>query len=309
MNSPLKLGTRGSLLARTQSAWVANLIDTPFSVSLTTIKTEGDNLDLSLTKPSQPGAFVNALRDALLNDEVDFIVHSLKDLPSADHADLELVAIPLREDNRDVFVSKGSVAFGELQANSLIGTSSPRRAAALRHLNPDLLIKPIRGNIETRIGKVRAGEFDGTILAAAGIIRLGLEKEIAEYFSIEDILPAPAQGALAVECRKNDLAMIELLAKLDHQPTRLVTTAERSILRALNAGCDLAIGAFAQIDNGTLTLTAEIGDDSTGEIERHWVSAEISGSSDFATAEQLGQRTAAHFRKTDLGIRILSSAN
>ena len=306
MSSQIKLGTRGSLLARTQSSWVANLIDTQFSVSLVAIKTDGDNLDLSLTEPGQPGAFVNALRNALLAGEVDFIVHSFKDLPSADHPDLQLVAVPSREDNRDVLISRGSIAFKNLIANSVIGTSSPRRTAAIRHLNPSLEVKPIRGNIDSRIRKVRDGEFDGAILAAAGIIRLGLESEIAEYFSIEEILPAPAQGALAVECRKDDSVMLELLATLDDQPTRMTTTAERAVLRALSAGCDLAIGASAQIESGTLKLTAEIGDPVTGETLRHYASNEIASQSDFTNAEILGQQVASYLQGTELGIRILS---
>ena len=306
MSSQIRVGTRGSLLARTQSTLIAQMIDTRYSTLLVVIKTEGDNLDISLTDAAQPGLFVNALREALLMGEVDCIVHSFKDLPSADHPDLELVAIPQREDNRDVLISKGFLSFNDLSAGALVGTSSPRRQAAIRHLNPGLEVRAIRGNIDSRIRKVRDGEFDAVILASAGVIRLGLESEITDYFSIEEILPAPAQGALAVECRKNDSAMLHVLAPLDDQLTRLTTTAERAILRALNAGCDLAIGAFAQLDGERLTLIGEIGDPLTGETLRHFAETKVTGPSDFQSAELLGQRVASHLQTSDLGKRIWS---
>ena len=306
MSSQIRVGTRGSLLARTQSTLIADKIDTRYSTSLVVIKTEGDNLDISLTDAPQPGLFVNALREALLMGEVDCIVHSFKDLPSADHLDLELVAIPQREDSRDVLISKGFLPFNDLSAGALVGTSSPRRQAAIRQLNPSLEVRAIRGNIDSRIRKVRDGEFDAVILASAGVIRLGLESEITDYFSIEEILPAPAQGALAVECRKNDSAMLHVLAPLDDQLTRLTTTAERAILRALNAGCDLAIGAFAQLDGERLTLIGEIGDPLTGQTLRHFAETKVIEPFDFQIAEVLGQRVASYLQSSDLGKRIWS---
>ena len=309
MSRQFRVGTRGSLLARTQSALVADLIGSRNSTSLVVIKTEGDNLDISLTQAAQPGVFVNALREALLMCEVDCIVHSFKDLPSAHHPDLELIAIPQREDNRDVLISKGFLKFNELSEGSVIGTSSPRRAAAIRHLNPGLEVRAIRGNIDSRIKKVRDGEFDAAILAAAGIIRLGLEREITDYFHIEEILPAPAQGALAVECRKNDAEMLKLLAPLDDQLARLTTTAEREILRALNAGCDLAIGAFAQLDGQRLTLIGEIGDPITGQTLRHVAEIKVTGPADIESAEALGQRVASYLQTSDLGEKIWSRGN
>ena len=306
MSSQIRVGTRGSLLARTQSTLVAQMIDSRYSTSLVVIKTEGDNLDISLTHAAQPGVFVNALREALLMGEVDCIVHSFKDLPSADHPDLELAAIPQREDSRDVLISKDFLSFNELREGALVGTSSPRRQAAIRNLNPSLEVRAIRGNIDSRIKKVRDGEFDAAILASAGIIRLGLESEITEYFRIEEILPAPAQGALAVECRKNDSAVLNLLAPLDDYLTRLTTTAERAILRALNAGCDLAIGAFAQLDGERLTLIGEIGDPLTGETLRHFDEIKVTEPSHFQSAEVLGQRVASYLQTSDLGKRIWS---
>ena len=306
MSSQIRVGTRGSLLARTQSTLIAQMIDSQYSTSLVVIKTEGDNLNISLTDAAQPGLFVNALRGALLLGEVDCIVHSFKDLPSADHPDLELVAIPQREDSRDVLISKGFIKFNELSEGSIIGTSSPRRQAAIRHLNPKLEVRAIRGNIDSRIRKVKGGDFDAVILASAGVIRLGLESEITDYFSIEEILPAPAQGALAVECRKSDSAMLNVLAPLDDHRTRLTTTAERAILRALNAGCDLAIGAFAQLDGQELRLIGEIGDPLTGQTLRHVAETKIIGPTDFQNAEMLGRRVASHLQTSDLGKRIWS---
>ena len=281
-------------MATTQSQWVADHLSS-YEVKLEIIKTTGDDLSISLMEPSQPGAFVNALRSALLARRVDFIVHSLKDLPSKPHPEISLAAIPKREDARDVLVSYGNIEIDEIAMGSVIGTSSPRRMAAIHTRNPSLLTLPIRGNVDSRIQKVRDGEYAGAILAAAGLIRIGRSSEIAQYFDIRDIVPAPAQGALAVECRADDLAMIELLATIDDAPTRLTSIAERAVLEGLNAGCDLAVGAFCFIEAGNLQLLADLGDLASGKNQRIQESIKLSSIHDHEAARNLGLTVARKF--------------
>jgi hydroxymethylbilane synthase len=294
MPKTLLLGTRGSLLATLQSQWVADqLIGT--EIELKIIKTAGDDLSISLMKPDEPGAFVNALRSALIAGEVDFIVHSLKDLPSAPHPELTLGAIPVREDHRDILISKNNVPLDAIEIGGIIGTSSPRRMAALKARNPQLVASPIRGNIDLRIKKVRDGQYAAAILAAAGLNRIGRSAEIAQYFDVADILPAPAQGALGIECRSNDLAMINLLSKIDHALTRLTSTAERAVLRGLNAGCDLAVGAYAQFENGRLVLQAELGNLESGISQKITESVGLTSVNGFEVAENLGLDVARRF--------------
>lgn len=303
INSQIRLGTRGSLLARTQSSWVADRIVTDRAIAVIIIKTEGDDLSISLTKPSGPGLFVTALRSALLAGEVDFIVHSYKDLPSAPHPEIEIAAVPLREDHRDVLITNNKAHFYDLLPGMVVGSSSPRRVSAIKHLNPELIVKPIRGNIDSRIRKIRQGEYDAAVLAAAGLSRIGLQHEISQYFDLEMILPAPAQGAIAVECRKNDTKMFELLQSIDDSHTRITTTAERALLRGLNAGCDLAIGAYATLVHEVITLTCEIGDPQTGQQERITVSGR------YNEAEELGLQAAHAFTNSAFGKKVLDRDN
>lgn len=294
MPKTLLLGTRGSLLATLQSQWVADqLIGT--DIELKIIKTSGDDLSISLMKPDEPGAFVNALRSALIAGKVDFIVHSLKDLPSSPHPELTLGAIPVREDHRDILISKNNIPLDAIEIGGVIGTSSPRRMAAIKVRNPQLIASPIRGNIDLRIKKVRDGQYAGAILAAAGLNRIGRSAEIAQYFDVEDILPAPAQGALGIECRSDDLAMINMLSKIDHALTRLTSTAERAVLRGLNAGCDLAVGAYAQFENGRLVLQAELGNLESGKSQKITESVALTSASGFEVAENLGLDVARRF--------------
>ena len=303
ISNEIRLGTRGSLLARTQSSWVADRITTDRTIALTIIKTEGDDLSISLAKPSDPGVFVTALRNALLSGEVDFIVHSYKDLPSAPHPEIEIAAVPLREDHRDVLITNNKAQFRDLIPGMVVGSSSPRRVSAIKHLNPELITIPIRGNIDSRIRKIREGEYDAAVLAAAGLSRIGLQHEISQYFDLEMILPAPAQGALAVECRKNDSNMFELLQSIDDSHTRITTTAERALLRGLNAGCDLAIGAYATLVHEVITLTCEIADPQTGQQER------ITVTGSYNKAEELGLQAAHTFANSDFGRKVLDRDN
>lgn len=290
MNKTLRLGTRGSLLAKTQSQWVANQL-VGLHIDLQIIETAGDDLSISLTNPAAPGAFVNALRLELLDGKVDFIVHSFKDLPSMPHPEISIAAVPAREDHRDVLISKNSVHLDELPNAALIGTSSPRRIASIHQLNSTLRTEPIRGNVDSRIKKVRDGQYDAIILAAAGINRIGRQADIAQYFEVSEIIPAPAQGSLAVECRRNDYELIKILSQLDHAQSRLTSTAERAVLQKLNAGCDLPIGAFASLDGNQLTLTAQFGIQSYVTKSIH-----IENSHDLQNATLLGESIADELR-------------
>jgi len=255
--APIRLGTRASQLARTQSALIGNQLasETGRTWTEVLIRTQGDDTTKPLEQPGSPGLFVSALRTALLAGEVDVIVHSYKDLPSAPAPGLLLAAVPPRESPDDVLVSRDSRRLLDLPAGASVGTSSPRRAAAVHRLRPDLVVRPIRGNVDSRIAKVRSGEYDATILAAAGLARLGRLEEATERL---DIVPAPAQGALAVECRFDDTLMTELLGRLDNPLARLNTAAEREVLRGIDAACTTAIGALAHYADGVLSLRAEL---------------------------------------------------
>ena len=217
MTDPLRLGTRASELARTQSGHVADRVRelTGREVELVTISTEGDRSSAPLDQIGGTGVFVAALRDALVAGEVDFAVHSLKDLPTADDPRLVLAAVPPREDVRDALVARDGLTLGELPPGSRIGTGSPRRAAQINALGLGVEVVPIRGNVDTRLGKVRSGEVDAVVLARAGLVRLGRADEATEVLDPIQVLPAPGQGALAVECRSDRTDLIDLLGVLD----------------------------------------------------------------------------------------------
>ena len=294
MGNSLQLGTRGSLLATVQSRWVADQI-IGANIQLKTIKSDGDDLSLSLMNPTIPGAFVNSLRTALLSGEVDFLVHSMKDLPSTPHPELTIAAIPKREDPREVLISKENRSFAQLASGTILGTSSPRRLATISQLNPELICRPIRGNIDSRIKKVRNGEYDAIILAAAGLARINRLDEVAEYFDANTFVPAPAQGALAIECRSDDTELITLLKALEDGEARITSTAERAVLQGLQVGCDVAIGAYAQLVDDQLTLTAELGGGNGIASQKFTESATISSISDLTTAQSLGLKLANLF--------------
>ncbi|WP_113701148.1 hydroxymethylbilane synthase [Nonomuraea lactucae] len=252
----LRLGTRRSLLAITQSQLVADSCTerTGRAVELVGVTTFGDVTKAHLAQLGGTGVFVSALRDKLMEGEIDFAVHSLKDLPTKPDPRVTLAAIPARHDHRDALV--GRVPFADLPAGARVGTGSPRRIAMLRALRPDIEYVPIRGNADTRIGKVTSGELDAVVLAAAGLTRLGRDSEIAQIFEIDEVMPAPGQGALAVECLAEREDLVDFLAVLDDPRTRAAVTAERVVLSALEAGCSAPVGAFALDDGQTLNLTA-----------------------------------------------------
>jgi hydroxymethylbilane synthase len=253
VTTQLRVGTRASVLARTQSGQVADALAAALGreVTLVDVTTEGDVSRAPLASMGGAGVFVGALRDALLRGDVDVAVHSLKDLPTTDAEGITLAAVPLREDPRDVVVARDGLTLGELPAGSRVGTGSPRRASQLHALGLGLEVVAIRGNVDTRIGKVRSGEVDAVVLARAGLARIGRLDEVTETLDPLQMLPAPGQGALAVECRSADFALVdEVAAALDDAPTRAAVTAERRILADLEAGCSAPVGALAEVVEG-----------------------------------------------------------
>ncbi|MEV5241318.1 hydroxymethylbilane synthase [Streptomyces cinnamoneus] len=251
--APLRLGTRRSQLAMAQSGQVAEAVRqlTGRPVELVEITTYGDVSRESLAQIGGTGVFVSALRDALLAGDIDFAVHSLKDLPTAQPAELVLAAIPRREDPRDVLVARDGLTFETLPRGARVGTGSPRRMAQLnawaRQLGLEIETVPIRGNIDTRIGFVTKGELDAVVLAAAGLNRIGRIGEATQFLEPDTVLPAPGQGALAIECAATNAPLAAALAELDDPHTRAAVTAERSLLAALEAGCSAPVGALADL--------------------------------------------------------------
>lgn len=268
----VRLGTRGSALARAQSRTLADELTRlarerglDIHVELHIVTTSGDISTEPLVGLSQTGVFVAAVRQALLDGECDLIVHSVKDIPVAPHEGITLAALPLREDPRDALCSHG-VALADLPYGASVGTGSPRRSAQLLALRPDLKIGPLRGNVDTRLAAV-GDRYDAVVLAVAGLKRVGRAEAISHAFSVEDMLPAAGQGALAVETLEGlDPRVAEVIAALDHATTRAAVTAERAALGVLDAGCSAPVGAYAWVEGDTLTLHLRA-IDSSGELQ------------------------------------------
>lgn len=251
--APLRVGTRSSLLARIQSQLVADALRASLSreVVLVEVTTDGDISTAPLASMGGVGVFVNALREALLRGEVDVAVHSLKDIPTYPQDGVTLAAVPTREDPRDALVARDGLTLGELPAGASVGTGSPRRAAQLAALGLGLRIVDIRGNVDTRLRKVTEGQVDAVLLARAGLARIGRLDAITEALDPLQMLPAPGQGALAVECRSDDTFLVDRVREaVDHAPTRMTVTVERAVLGALEAGCSAPVGALAEIAQG-----------------------------------------------------------
>jgi hydroxymethylbilane synthase len=248
----LRLGTRTSALATAQASAVASSITAACgrSVELVPVLSRGDIDAAPLTDIGGEGVFVTALRQALAAGYVDIAVHSLKDLPTASPEGIALAAIPPREDPRDAVVGRDGLTLSELPAGSVVGTGAPRRAAQLRALGFGLDVQPIRGNVDTRIASVAAGVVDAVVVARAGLARLGRLDAVTEVLDPLLMLPAPGQGALAVECRSTDLDTAALLAALDDPSTRSAVTAERSVLATLAGGCSAPVGALGDLALG-----------------------------------------------------------
>ncbi|WP_219413182.1 hydroxymethylbilane synthase [Pseudonocardia nigra] len=292
----LRIGTRPSALAMAQTGQIADRLRAAgHAVELVEISTSGDRSSAPVAQLGV-GVFVSALRDALHRGEVDVAVHSYKDLPTAPDPLLRLAAVPQREDPRDALVARDGLVLGELPAGARVGTGSPRRAAQLEALGLGLEVVAIRGNVDTRIGKVRSGELDAVVVAAAGLRRLGRIDEATELLDPVQMLSAPAQGALAIECRAVDLELARALtAALDDGFTRAAVTAERAVLATLEAGCSAPVGALADVvsdldDEGRavdrVSLRAVVGTTDGGLLR-----ASVTG--DMDDAEKLGAALAA----------------
>ncbi len=255
----LRLGTRGSALATTQSGHVAQrLTAAGVACELVLIRTEGDVNSAPLATIGGTGVFVTAVRTALTAERVDVIVHSYKDLPTATAEGIRLVAVPDRETPFDALCARDGLQLADLPAGATVGTGSPRRVAQLRRLRADITVVPIRGNVDTRLGMVSSGALDAVVLAGAGLHRLGRADRITELFDATNFLPAPAQGALAVECRDSDEWFVETLGAVDHRDTRAAALAERTLLAVLEAGCSAPVAALATVADGRLTLHGSV---------------------------------------------------
>ncbi|MBH0007931.1 hydroxymethylbilane synthase [Salinibacterium sp. SWN1162] len=253
----IRIGTRGSTLAMAQTTTVARQLESKTGVEaeIIPISTQGDRSTESLSTIGGQGVFANALREALLAGECDVVVHSLKDLPTANVPGLTIAAVPKRVDERDVLCARDELTLDTLPAGARVGTGSPRRQAQLRSRRPDLEVVDIRGNIDSRLDKVTNGELDAVILAAAGLDRAGRAAAITEYLGISGWPTAPGQGALAIEVRDGDEKLVRVL---DHKPSRTKTEAERYVLAMLDAGCSAPLGAHAVIDDGLIFLDARV---------------------------------------------------
>ncbi|MEV6056843.1 hydroxymethylbilane synthase [Streptomyces sp. NPDC052107] len=288
----LRLGTRRSKLAMAQSGQVAETVRrvTGRPVELVEITTYGDVSREALAQIGGTGVFVTALRDALIRGEIDFAVHSLKDLPTTQPEELALAAVPVREDPRDVIVARDALKFTDLPRGARIGTGAPRRMAQLnayaRAHGLDIETVPIRGNVDTRIRYVHDGELDAVVLAAAGLNRIGRIDEVTDFLSVDTVLPAPGQGALAIECAADDADLIAALGELDDPFTRAAVTAERSLLAALEAGCSAPVGALADLP--PLSAPLERGDpQADGQIVKEMRLRGVVGTTDGTRMVQL----------------------
>ena len=289
MNSKKKIviGSRKSLLAMRQSKIVAEKLHKIFpeyNFEIRGIMTSGDGLK-TWPKKQAKGLFVKEIEEALIKGEIDFAVHSMKDLPVDIHDELEIAAVTKRVKCGDVLISRNAKKLSKLETGSRIGTSSPRRKMQLLLIRPDLKVADIRGNLDTRLKKLKKGDYDAIIVAAAGVLRLGWSKRITEYLGANIMLPAPAQGALGVQIRKNDKKMEHIIRKLNSAKTRIEVTAEREFLRAMGGGCRVPIGALARLKADALYLEAIVISN-----KRNFCKAAVKGSKNFP--QKVGKKLA-----------------
>ncbi|MCL2780156.1 MAG: hydroxymethylbilane synthase [Actinomycetia bacterium] len=284
----LRVGTRASALARAQTA--QTIAPLGAGVEIVPVVTHGDRSAAPLARLGGTGVFVSALRDALLGGLIDVAVHSFKDLPTEPAAGVALAAVPPREDPRDALVARDGLTLAELPAGARVGTGSPRRAAQLLAARADLAVVAVRGNVDTRLGKV-GGELDAVLLALAGLTRLGRADAVTDLLDPLSFLPAPAQGALAIECRSDDAATRVALARLDHPDTRAAACAERAVLAGLRAGCTAPVGALATV----LAAPADRRLVLNGSVTRPDGGFAVTGSATgpITDAEAIGRRLAA----------------
>lgn len=267
----IRVGTRGSNLALIQTNWAIDRLKEKFpevEFEVKIIKTKGDKiLHLSLDKIGDKGLFVKEIESQLLEGEIDLAVHSMKDMPAEVVEGLKFAAVPKREDPRDVIILReGLNSFDELPIGATIGTGSKRRKYQLLRKRPDLNIVPIRGNIETRISKIESENLDGIVLAASGVIRADLEEKITEFLPVDLMIPAPAQGALALEIRENDEELEKMIDAIRDEISQIQTDAERSYLAGIDGSCHIPMGAYCEVDGEKLTLTGIFGDEDGEKI-------------------------------------------
>jgi hydroxymethylbilane synthase len=263
LRKQIRIGTRGSALALWQAEWVKSELEKKYpgtAVTLTKIKTTGDKiLDVPLAKVGGKGLFVKEIEEAMLEGEIDIAVHSMKDVPTFFPDGLHLSCITKREDPRDALLTRNKVKFNDLPKGANVGTSSLRRQAQLMNVRPDFVIHQLRGNVDTRLRKLKEGQYDAIILAAAGVKRLGLAENVSEYIDPRISLPAIGQGALGIECRVDDRELNDLIAFFNHADTRTCVTGERALLRRLEGGCQVPIACYGEMKDGKLHLTGLVG--------------------------------------------------
>lgn len=283
----LRIGSRGSQLALWQANHIAALLRSHgLKVEIEVIKTTGDKItDVALAKVGTKGMFTKEIEEALAERRVDLAVHSLKDLPTELGSQFKIAAVLKREDARDVFVSRQHARLADLPQGARVGTSSLRREAQLRALRSDLKIEPLRGNVDTRLRKLDAGEFEALILAAAGLKRLGREEVVREVIPVDQMCPAAGQGALAIEVRADDIDLDVATAFLDDRAARRTTECERSLLRTLGGGCQVPIGAYAEVHGNELKLTAVVARPDGSQVVRE----QQTGSQPQALGEVVGK--------------------
>jgi len=287
----LRLGTRGSALALWQANWVKTELEHQWpglQIEVVTIKTTGDKiLNVPLAEVGGKGLFTKEIDDALLSGRVDIAVHSMKDIPFQLPNGIDFGAIPEREDPRDAFISNGR-QLGDLPPAAVIGTSSLRRQVQLRHRFPSIRILPLRGNVDTRLRKVAAGEFDGIVLALAGLKRLGKESLVTQIIEEDLMLPAVGQGALGIACRTSDAVARTRLAPLDHRPTRLAVTAERGLLAVLEGSCKVPIAGHGKLQADRMTLRGLVANLSGTIVVSDEISGDVRDAGDTSAALDLG---------------------
>ena len=263
MRKEIRIGTRSSALALWQAEWVKSELEKKYTgllVSLTKIKTTGDKiLDVPLAKVGGKGLFVKEIEEAMLANEIDIAVHSMKDVPTFFPDGLHLACITKREDPRDALLTRNKVRFNDLPKGANVGTSSLRRQAQLMSVRPDFVIHQLRGNVDTRLRKLKEGQYDAIILAAAGVKRLGLAENVSEFIDPAISLPAIGQGALGIECRVGDRELNDMIAFFNHAESRVCVTGERALLRRLEGGCQVPIACYGEMKNGNLHLTGLVG--------------------------------------------------
>ena len=309
MRKEIRIGTRSSALALWQAEWVKSELEKKYpgmTASLTKIKTTGDKiLDVPLAKVGGKGLFVKEIEEAILANEIDIAVHSMKDVPTFFPEGLHLGAITKREDPRDALLTRNNICFKDLPTGANVGTSSLRRQAQLMNVRPDFVIHQLRGNVDTRIRKLKEGQYDAIILAAAGVKRLGLADNVSEYIDPEISLPAIGQGALGIECRVDDRELNDLIAFFNHTDSRTCVTGERALLRRLEGGCQVPIACYGQMKNGNLHLTGLVGSVDGKQI----IKDSIEGAPD--KAEKLGVTLAEKLlsRGADVILREVYGSN